>query len=254
MRVVEVNNIPTDVYINAKQVRDIYVMTLPNLENVKLVSVITGLETNVTRKELTKEYRWLNNRKIVLCGCKKSKTYKVTKMEEADCRAVYIPSNNKIQMPDGNIEDVDKSSFLVIDDRYEEPYLVDRSLFRAAYIYAENPGDAASRIKNMNGNTEGHKKVKVTVKKEVPIAHTNTHEAPKPIKYKAVARYMRGKELLGFKLISTQGEAKDITIAGAAKLAHADKIVNLAWSDGGTNKAHFRGKGMNISDIPIIRK
>ena len=260
MRVIEVNNIPQDMYIKAKQRFDLCDIQINGAElknSVTVTSKLTGLSNNISRSELVKNYTWLDNRKIVLMGCRKKRTYTAKKHTSAPCRAVCVPTKSIIKYSNGDEEKVTTKSpsFLIFDDRYDQPFLIGRQMFRKAYTYDEKLSDVVQRINRIGKSEPTKHQVKVVITK--PSMPTGTGMNPKPqtpIMYKAIARYMHGKELIGFKILASTGECKDINLVGTAKLAQAEKIVNLSFSVGTTNKAHFRGKGMSISEIPVIYK
>lgn len=255
MRVIE--HIPDEAFISVRQIYDIAEAIIQKTEpdSVKILSVITGLVADISRKEFTEQFRWLDRRKINLWGCKRNRKYIVLKPEDAPCKAAYIPRGYKLCL-NGKEEiiDGDESCFVIQDDRYEGVFTIPTSHFRIGYEYAESPKVAADRLKQLAGKEKpAHIQVRVKLKKDGTVGQVSSQQPHKPIQYKAVARYMRGKTLLGFKLLSTQKEYTDATVQVAAKLAMAERIVNLAFSSGGTNTAHFRGKGgSSLNDLPII--
>lgn len=263
MRVIEVNSIPEDMFIKSKQIKDLFIMTIKGLDfgnRVILTSKLTELRKDITRKELAKEYRWLNNKKIVLCGCQRNKDYMVSKTDEHDCCAVFIPGGSILRMADGTDIKLERDNgcYLIKDDRFEDYFIVTRKEFKLAYIYNEDPVGVADRIKKIgNPSLDNHRKCKVTIKKDTVLSgnkEESTAEKPKaPIKYKAVARFVHGRDTVAFRLVKSTGETIDVKADTAAKLAYRDLIVNLTYSSGSSNRSHFRGKGILLTDLPVIR-
>lgn len=243
---IELNNIPSDMFINVERVCDVYSAEITQSDTVNLTSKTTGERSDTTRKDFVKSYRFLNGRKVIMQGCKRNTPYSVSKEVKGAYQALYIPKGNTLRFSDGGETPIDRDSFVAMDTT---PHIIERNMFHFTHTYAEPMGQVLERLRPMGIKSKpktGHNKVRVSLTKEVTVDST-----PSVTRYKAVARYMHNGSLVGFEVISDTGDTKRFKFDTAAKLAKADRIVNLIYSEGDNTRAYFRGKGMTLEDIPV---
>lgn len=248
--VLTVEQIPSRLYIDVKQINDICIAQINNYNNlVSLKSKITGDSYTIDRREFSKNYKWLDNRRIVLCGCKRSKQYSVKRSVEKQYEAVFIKGGVVCVYPNSSDECMQKQGMYVVRDTNTNTYFtVPRKLFKYCFVYTEEVDIVCDRI------AKGIDKPIKEIKKDREDKFLFNSERNKQCKvyYRAISRYVRGKDTIGFRIVSSKGEYLDVSIDTIIKLIDSGRCINLAHTKGMNNKAHFRGKGMLLSDLPII--
>ncbi len=270
-------DIPNNLFLKAIKVRDIRkARVLTRKEKQKMPSGIPdiviesplGFEDTITRNELTKRYKYLDQSNIGLAGWKDSKKYLVVCEDNTPVYVMHIPSNYKTEIVvNGKVIKVNSTNKIrgdYIICAAKEDGSIDRSItFAVTNTMFRKMFKIIEKLQTTHRQTESNQKY---VNTSIQDKHkTTSNEYNKPVTprqdqrenrvmFTATHRILMNGKLVGFIIRENLvGKFMQINKAQLMEMCRHKKITNIGIKEL-NGKEYIHGIGLKIEELPIYEQ